>query len=114
MISSDVMRGFNDLLILIVLSQGDSYGYEISKNIIDISNGLYNLKETTLYSAIKRLEKNGYITGYDSDETYGRKRINYSISNRGEKYLKEKIEEWKSIEILMGNFVSKYKEEKNG
>lgn len=111
MISSDVMRGFNDLLILIVLSKGDSYGYEISKSITDISDGSYNLKETTLYSAIKRLEKNGFIAAYESDETFGRKRVNYSISKMGNEYLNDKVQEWEHIKVLIDKFTLNYKEE---
>lgn len=110
MISSDIMRGFNDLLILLVLNQKDSYGYEISKTITDISKGKYSLKETTLYSAIKRLEKNNFIKAYKSDETFGRSRVNYTISDLGKKYLTDKLEEWQSIKILIDGFISKYEE----
>ena len=51
-----------DLLILSVLQEQDRYGYEISKQIKALSNEKYIMKETTLYSAFTRMEKNGYIT----------------------------------------------------
>ena len=51
MISSDVIRGYNDTMILYLLLDGDSYGYEISRNIREITGGRYIMKETTLYSA---------------------------------------------------------------
>ncbi len=105
MISSDSMRGFNDLLILIVLSKGDSYGYEISKTISSLSKDLYELKETTMYSAIKRLEKNALIEGYEVNETFGRKRVNYRLSQEGSLKLKEKILEWKEISCLLDKFI---------
>ncbi|WP_100065462.1 PadR family transcriptional regulator [Miniphocaeibacter massiliensis] len=110
MISSDVMRGFNDLLILSIINKGDSYGYEISKKITEISNTKYSLKETTLYSAFSRLEKNGYILGYESDKTFGRKRTYYKISKSGKIYLSSKLEEWNEIETVINLFV-KYLEE---
>ncbi len=105
MISSDSMRGFNDILILLVLTRGDNYGYEISKEIDGLSKGVYRLKETTLYSAIKRLEKKGLIYGYEPEETFGRKRTNYSISPQGESFLLDRLEEWQEISILMENFL---------
>ena len=45
------MRGYNDLMILALLKNGDSYGYEISRQIKEISEEKYVMKETTLYSA---------------------------------------------------------------
>lgn len=63
-ISSDVIRGYNDTIILYLLLDRPSYGYEISKQIKLISEEKYVIKETTLYSAFTRLEKNGYITSF--------------------------------------------------
>ena len=57
MISSDVIRGYNDTIILYLLQQNPSYGYEISKQIRTISEEKYIIKETTLYSAFTRMEK---------------------------------------------------------
>lgn len=57
MISSDVIRGYNDIMILCLLLDGDSNGYEISKRINEITEEKYKMKETTLYSAFTSLEK---------------------------------------------------------
>ena len=59
-ISSDVIRGYNDTIILYLLLDRPSYGYEISKQIKQISEEKYVIKETTLYSAFTRLEKTVY------------------------------------------------------
>lgn len=48
MISSDAMRGYNDVLILAILHQGDSYGYKIGKEIRERTSGQYIIRETTL------------------------------------------------------------------
>ena len=68
-ISSDVIRGYNDTMILYLLLDHDSYGYEISKEIRRISEDKYVIKETTLYSAFSRMERNGYITSYGDQRT---------------------------------------------
>ena len=94
MISSDAIRGYNDAIILSILSKEDSYGYEISKHIREGTDALYAIKETTLYSAFTRLEKQGLILSYPGEVTHGKKRTYYRISDAGENILKEKKEEW--------------------
>ena len=50
-ISSDIIRGYNDTMILYLLLDRPSYGYEISRTIRMMTDGKYAMKETTLYSA---------------------------------------------------------------
>jgi DNA-binding PadR family transcriptional regulator len=56
MISSDVIRGYTISMILYLLLDQASYGYEISGNIRNLTADRYIMKETTLYSAFTRLE----------------------------------------------------------
>ncbi len=106
MISSDVIRGYNDTIILCLLKEGDSYGYEISKKITEISEGKYVIKETTLYSAFTRLEGNGYIQSYSGgDVSGGKKRTYYRITDAGHSYYSEKCEEWKLTKEVINKFI---------
>lgn len=105
MISSDIIRGYNDTIILYLLLHKDSYGYEISKNIKEISEEKYLIKETTLYSAFTRLEKNGYITSYFGDETNGKRRTYYKITDEGISYYKEKCQEWQITKEVIDKFI---------
>jgi PadR family transcriptional regulator, regulatory protein PadR len=73
-ISSDLLRGHTDTIILKLLMVGDKYGYEISKLIQTNSSDEYELKEATMYSSLKRLEGDGSITSYRGDETQGGRR----------------------------------------
>ena len=59
MISSDGIRGYNDAIILSILSKDDSYGYDISKQIREKQIRSISLRETTLYSAFTRFGKTG-------------------------------------------------------
>ena len=104
MISSDIIRGYTDTMILFILSCGDSYGYEISKQIKDISDDSYIMKETTLYSALTRLEKNGFITSYPAVHD-GRKRTYYSVTEAGKAYYREKCDEWELTKKVIDNFI---------
>lgn len=105
MISSDVMRGYNDMLILSILIDGDSYGYEISKRIKEISKEKYSIKETTLYSAFVRLEKNGYVTSYSGEKTHGKKRTYYKLTEKGLAYYLDKCREWVLTKEVVNKFV---------
>ncbi|WP_342571348.1 PadR family transcriptional regulator [Paenibacillus sp. FSL R5-0749] len=106
MISSDVIRGYNDTLILYMLLEGESYGYEISKNIRQLTEEKYVMKETTLYSAFTRLEKNGYIQSFYLDEnSMGKRRTYYRITPSGLDYYREKCEEWKVTQEVVNLFI---------
>lgn len=105
MISSDVIRGYNDTIILSLLLDKDSYGYEISKNIRTITRERYVIKETTLYSAFSRLEKNGFITSYAGSQTQGKKRTYYRITPQGAAYYREKCMEWELTQEVINAFI---------
>lgn len=105
MITSDTIRGYTDTMILYILMQNDSYGYEISKEVEQISDGKYSIKETTLYSAVNRLEKNGYVVSYYGDETFGKQRIYYKITNLGRSYYLEKCNEWILAKSVIDQFI---------
>ena len=104
-ISSDVMRGYIDLIILRVLCDGDSYGYAISKKVTDISGSTYTMKETTLYSAFARLEKLKYLRSYPGSYSGGRERTYYSLTKEGMEYYKDKCAEWVLTQELISKFV---------
>lgn len=107
LISSDVIRGYNDTIILYLLLEGPSYGYEISKKIKERSEENYIIKETTLYSAFTRLEKNGFIESFYGTETNGKRRTYYGITKMGRRYYKEKCEEWELTKKVVEKFVKR-------
>lgn len=67
-----------EFMILSIVNREDSYGYEISQTIKLVAD----IKESTLYPILKKLEKAGYVTTY-SAEYQGRKRKYYSITEEG-------------------------------
>lgn len=105
MISSDVIRGYNDTMILYLLLNEPSYGYEISKKIRELTDEKYVMKETTLYSAFKRMESNGYIEAFSGTETNGKPRTYYKITQAGRKYYKEKCDEWEITQDVVEKFI---------
>lgn len=105
MISSDVMRGFNSLILLSILMKEDSYGYQISNTIKVLTDGKYIMKETTLYSAFNRLEKSELIESYSSTETNGKPRTYYRITDLGRQTYHEKVSEWLDTKNVISQFI---------
>jgi PadR family transcriptional regulator PadR len=106
-ISSDIIRGYNDTMILYLLLEAPSYGYEISKRIKELSDEKYIIKETTLYSAFTRMEKNGFIESfYDSSNPSGKRRTYYRITQTGIEYYHEKCSEWLLTKEVVEKFIT--------
>ena len=105
-ISSDIIRGYNDTMILYLLLDKPSYGYEISKDIKELSGEKYVIKETTLYSAFTRMEKNGYIQSFpDNSNPSGKRRTYYRINDSGRQYYREKCDEWLITKEVVEKFI---------
>lgn len=105
MIGSDGIRGYTDIIILSLLKEKDSYGYEISTNIRLRTEEKYVMKETTLYSAFNRMEKSGWVHSYQGDVTHGRRRTYYHITSEGLAYYQEKCEEWEITKDIVERFI---------
>ena len=105
-IASDLIRGHTETIILSHLSGGDSYGYQINKSIQERTDGKYELKEATLYSAFRRLEQSGCIKSYWGDEESGARRRYYTITALGIELLEQNRRDWfearSIIDLLMG------------
>lgn len=78
-----------ECLILSMLQTQDSYGYEISQTIKMFSQ----IKESTLYPILRKLETSGYVTTY-SKKYQGRTRKYYSVTEEGRKQLTFLKKEW--------------------
>jgi PadR family transcriptional regulator, regulatory protein PadR len=106
-ISSDLIRGHIDTIILRVLSEGDNYGYEIIKAISKISEGEYELKEPSLYTSLKRLETQKQITSYWGDESQGGRRKYYRITALGREAYDQSLEAWKVAKVLIDKLLER-------
>lgn len=104
-ITSDIIRGHTDTIILAQLIKKNSYGYEINKYIKEKTNNEYELKEATLYTAFRRLEEAGYITSYWGDEATGARRRYYSITNAGIEAYQRNKEDWDKTKDLIDKLI---------
>ncbi len=100
-LSADLLRGYTDTIILRRLADGESYGYLINREVVELSGGSFELKEATLYTAFRRLENAGYITSRWGDETTGARRRYYVLTPEGRSRLKQDMETWKETRGLL-------------
>lgn len=103
--SSDVLRGHTETIILGILKDEDSYGYDILKTILEKGKGLIDIKDATIYTAFKRMEKEGLITTYWGNEDANARRKYYSITEVGREYYATKVREWKEINIILNDLI---------
>ena len=104
-ISSDLLRGYTDAIILRRLMDGDGYGYQISKDVFARSSGKLELKEATLYTAFRRMEAAGYIRSYWGDEAIGARRRYYSLTDDGRSKLAEETCAWQETRDVMNQLL---------
>ena len=100
-LSSDIIRGHINTIILRLLMQEDMYGYRISKTIHSVTDGAFELKEATMYSSLKRLESDGCIIWYWGDETQGGRRKYYKITEKGKITYNENKKNWEYAKSIL-------------
>ncbi len=84
-------EGLTSVIVLMLLEEEPSYGYEIMKKIEDISGGYWCPGQGTVYGTIDRLEKQGYIKSVNPEGETVEDRNYFSVTEKG----KEKIERGK-------------------
>ncbi len=104
-LSSDLLRGHTDTIILRFLMDSDKYGYEITKLVYEQSDRQYELKEATMYSSFKRLEHDGHITSYWGDETQGGRRKYYRVTASGRTLYNTNKRSWDDAKKILAKLI---------
>ena len=89
---AQLRRGVLDACVLTVLLRGESYGYQLVRDVGEI----IAVSESTLYPILKRLEALGQVTVY-SVEHNGRLRKYYRITEAGEQRIHAFLDEWREL-----------------
>lgn len=104
MISADAIRGYIDLMILSLLRTAPSYAYELAQKISAATGDDYSIKQTTLYSAVKRLEQAGFVDSYPGTSDSGKPRTYYRITPAGLEHFALKTQEWRRTKAVVDRF----------
>jgi transcriptional regulator len=95
--ATDALRGSLDLLVLKTLSLAPMHGWGISQRIQQVSEGVLEVNQGSLYPALQRMEKAGLITSAWGVTDNNRQARYYRITASGRRALGEQVEDWRSF-----------------
>jgi transcriptional regulator len=104
--SKEVLQGTLDLMVLRTLETlGPQHGFGLAKRILQISEGLLDLNQGTLYPALLRLEQRRWIRSRWGTSDNNRKAKFYDLTARGRRQITEKTESWTLTVFVMDRFL---------
>ena len=92
---TDALRGSLDLLVLKTLSLEPMHGWGISQRVQQISKGVLDVNQGSLYPALQRLEKEGLITSEWGKTDNNRRARYYRLTTSGRRALNDEVESWR-------------------
>ena len=96
-IRDQIRKGSTTMLILALLSEEPMYGYQLSKELDERSDGYFEMKEGLLYPMLHRLQRDGFIAGNWRRPEGERRRRYYTITESGKAALAEQTAEWQTF-----------------
>ena len=94
---SDLLQGTLDMLILKIMALGPVHGYGISQRIRQISKEVLRVQQGSLYPALHRLEKRGWLAAEWGESENGREAKFYKLSAKGRKQLQSEESNWERL-----------------
>ncbi|MGA8089623.1 MAG: PadR family transcriptional regulator [Terracidiphilus sp.] len=94
---ADLLQGTLDLLILKVVALGPVHGYGISQRIRQISSDVLQVQQGSLYPALHRLEKRGWLEADWGESDKGRQAKFYKLSAKGRRQLATEEDTWNRL-----------------
>ena len=98
---TDALRGSLDLLVLKTLSLEAMHGWGISQRVQQLSKGVLEVNQGSLYPALQRLEKEGYITSDWQTTENNRRARYYELTPPGQRALGAELESWHRFAAAM-------------
>ena len=101
-LKSDLPQGTLDLLILKVVEVGPVHGYAIAQRLEQVSRGVIQVPEGSLYPALHRLENRGLLAADWKETETGREAKFYRLTRKGRKQLETEARNWERISGVIG------------
>ena len=105
--NNNFFSGITDMLILYFLRQKDCYGYEMTKAVSELSEGLLTISINTVYTAIYKLEKDGLISEYSKLVGKRRTRVYYHLEPAGIAHLENLLSSYRTTITSVERIMSK-------
>lgn len=94
---TDLLQGTLDMLILKTLALGPMHGWGISRRIQQISRDVLQVNQGSLYPALHRLERHGWIASEWGTSDNNRRAKFYRLTPQGERQLETEAENWERL-----------------
>ncbi len=98
-------QGTLDLLILKVLSLGPQHGWAISERLDQISTGVVQVQQGSLYPALHRLERRGWIEAEWAPSDNNRNAKYYELTRAGRTQLETETADWRTLSLTIGQIL---------
>ncbi|HKE87176.1 MAG TPA: PadR family transcriptional regulator [Vicinamibacterales bacterium] len=102
---SDLLQGTLDMLILKVVALGPTHGYAIAQRLQQMSKDVLQVQQGSLYPALHRLEKRGWVRAEWAASDTGRDARFYSLTRVGRKQLEEQSENWDRLSAAISGIL---------
>jgi len=104
--AKEVLQGTLDLMVLRTLeTMGPQHGFGLAKRILQVSEGILDLNQGTLYPALLRLEQRKWIKGKWGVSDANRRARFYELTSRGRRQIEQERESWELNVSLMERFL---------
>jgi PadR family transcriptional regulator, regulatory protein PadR len=100
---SALLQGSLDMLILQSLKTGSRHGYSIAKHLKEVSKDFLQVEEGSLYPALHRMEKRGWIASFWGLSESNRKARFYELTTVGKGQLKQETQAWKQMSTAINH-----------
>jgi len=100
-LTKDLMAATSIPMILTIIKQEESYGYEIIQKIKNVSENTIVWQEGSLYPVLKKMEKNELLRSRWSQTITGKKRKYYSITMKGVNTLTRHKNQWVHVDGIL-------------
>ena len=107
----DLLQGTLDMLILKIVALGPVHGYGIAQRIRQISKEVLIVQQGSLYPALHRLEKRGWLAADWGDSENGRQAKFYRLAAKGRQQLAKEEANWNRLSEAVALILSTARQE---
>jgi transcriptional regulator len=102
---ANLPQGSLDLLVMQTLDRGKQHGYQIARHIQTTSGDVLRVEEGSLYPALHRLERRGWVTAEWGQSEANRRAKYYRLTTAGRKQLRVEVATWRAMAEAIGKVI---------
>ena len=104
---AELLPGTLDMLVLHTLTLGPLHGYAIAQHIEKLSDSVLQVEQGSLYPALERLQRKGWVTSKWGESPTGRRARYYRITTSGEKQLGRETSEFERVMLAINRVLKR-------